>query len=127
MRLRNHLLLKNCIDYAFFHCFLVKFTKIHGISNFEHKNRKKIKQLLRLRPVSGCLQKKSAILQQLICSSTFKMNFSFIFILSFQCRLIELKNTAGRTRKEPFPDILNNVVRRKMYIQCDFVFLRREE
>ena len=30
------------IMYAFYHCFLVKFTKIHGIllSNFEYKNRK---------------------------------------------------------------------------------------
>ena len=32
LRLRYHLLLKNCIDFAFFHCFLVKFTKIHCIS-----------------------------------------------------------------------------------------------
>ena len=62
MKLRNHLLRKNCIDYAFFHCFLVKFTKIHGIlSNFERKNRKKFMQLLRLRPFSGCLYKKSVI------------------------------------------------------------------
>ena len=38
-RLRYHLLLKNGIDYAFVHCFLVKFTKIHGIlSNFEPLN-----------------------------------------------------------------------------------------
>ena len=56
LRLKNHLLLKNCIDYAFFHCFLVKFTKIHGIlSNFVRKNRKKFNKLLRLRPDSGCL------------------------------------------------------------------------
>ena len=33
-----------CIDYAFFHCFLVKFTKFHGIfSNFGRKKRKKFK------------------------------------------------------------------------------------
>ena len=59
LRLRNLLLLKNCIDYAFFYCFLVKFTKINGIlSNFELKNREKFKQLLRLRTFSGCLYKK---------------------------------------------------------------------
>ena len=52
-------MLKNCIDYAFFYCFLVKFTKINGIlSNFERKNRKKFKQLLMLRSFSGCLYKK---------------------------------------------------------------------
>ena len=35
-KLINHLFLKICIDYPFFHCFLGKFTKIHGIlSNFE--------------------------------------------------------------------------------------------
>ena len=46
LRLRYHLLLKNCIDYAFFHCFLVKFTKIHGISsNFEPQKGGKTKQL----------------------------------------------------------------------------------
>ena len=43
----------------FFHCFPVKFTKIHGIlSNFEPKNREKFKQILGLRLVSGCFYKK---------------------------------------------------------------------
>ena len=45
LRLRYHLLLKNCIDYALFHCFLVKFTKFQGIlSNFETQKGGKTKQ-----------------------------------------------------------------------------------
>ena len=51
----SNLLLKNFIDYAFFYCFLVKFTKVGGIlSNFERKNRSKFKQQV------AC--KKSAVL-----------------------------------------------------------------
>ena len=62
LRLRYHLLLKKCIVFPFFHCFLGKCTQMHGIlSNFEPKIRKKFKQLLRLRRVSGCLYKKSVV------------------------------------------------------------------
>ena len=60
------MLLKDYNDFAFFHCFLVKFTKIHGIlSNLERENREKFKQLLRLRSFSGCLYKKEVLSKML--------------------------------------------------------------
>ena len=54
---------KSPVDYAFFHCFLITLTKIHGIlRNFEPKNREKLSQLLGLKLVSGFFYKKEIIL-----------------------------------------------------------------